>query len=523
MSRAAFGSLVAAALAIALASRVSGLDLRPMHHDEANQAVKFGMLLETGEYRYDKNDHHGPTLYYLTLPAAWIRGQTTLAALDERTLRAVPAMFGVGLILLFLPLAAGLGRPAVAASALLAAISPALTYYSRFYIQEPLLAFFALAFLIALGRYVQRPGMTMAAGAGACAGLAYATKETSVIVVFAALGAALLARLPWGQIAPWRPSTAAPRRESIFSARAADAAVGLAAALATSFVFYSSFFRQPAGFLESIRAFSIYVERGVGPGAHTEPWDYYVRLLSFSSSGGLVWTEGLVLALALVGTVAAARRSSTGYWPRLVALYSWIAALAFSVVRYKTPWNLLPFYVGFVLMGGIGAAVLIGGARPRVLRALMVMILFGAVCHLGLQNWRANARYPADARNPYAYAQTSPDLLRLAQRIADVSAFHPDRMQMLVKVVAGPYEQWPLPWYLRRMPRVGYWVRAGEAGSLDGVPVIVASQDNTGDVGAALGDRYVSEFYGLRPDVLLTLYIERGLWERFLGSRGPGT
>ena len=48
--------------------------VRPMHHDEANQAVRFGRLLETGEYRYDRRDHHGPTLYYLTLPVAWLRG-----------------------------------------------------------------------------------------------------------------------------------------------------------------------------------------------------------------------------------------------------------------------------------------------------------------------------------------------------------------------------------------------------------------------------------------------------------------
>ena len=60
-----------------------------MHHDEANQAVKFGALLERGEYRYDAHDHHGPTLYYLTLPAAWLRGQHTLASLDEWTLRGV--------------------------------------------------------------------------------------------------------------------------------------------------------------------------------------------------------------------------------------------------------------------------------------------------------------------------------------------------------------------------------------------------------------------------------------------------
>jgi hypothetical protein len=38
-------------------------------------------------------------------------------------------------------------------------------------------------------------------------------------------------------------------------------------------------------------------------------------------------------------------------------------------------------------------------------------------------------------------------------------------------------------------------------------------------VEAAVGDRYLSEFYGLRPGVLLTLFVERGLWDRFLESR----
>ena len=87
MTRAAVGAVVAIALTAALAIRLARLDARPMHHDEANQAVKFATLLERGEYRYDAHDHHGPTLYYLSLPAAWLRGQFTLASLDERTVR----------------------------------------------------------------------------------------------------------------------------------------------------------------------------------------------------------------------------------------------------------------------------------------------------------------------------------------------------------------------------------------------------------------------------------------------------
>src|SRR4029450_9906849 len=93
MTRAGAAALVALALTAGLALRVARLDARPMHHDEANQAIKFGALLDRGEYRYDPHDHHGPTLYYLTVPSAWLRGERTFASLDETTLRAVPVVF----------------------------------------------------------------------------------------------------------------------------------------------------------------------------------------------------------------------------------------------------------------------------------------------------------------------------------------------------------------------------------------------------------------------------------------------
>ena len=51
--------------------RTHDLARRPMHADEANQAVKTGELLAIGHYAFDPRDHHGPTLYYLALPIAW--------------------------------------------------------------------------------------------------------------------------------------------------------------------------------------------------------------------------------------------------------------------------------------------------------------------------------------------------------------------------------------------------------------------------------------------------------------------
>ena len=512
---AVFGGVVLAALALALAFRLARTDLRPMHHDEANQAVKFGELLETGDYRYDRHDHHGPTLYYLTLPAAWLRGQHTLASLDERTLRAVPAVFGAGLLLLFLPLVRGFGRPAIAAAALLAAVSPVLTFYSRFFIQESLLVFFTLGFLVALGRFVERPRTSWAVSAGAFAGLAYATKETSVILLPAALAAVALARLT---TPARRPEEADEGREEPPSIGIGALAAGAGTALLVAVVFYSSFFRYPGGPIESIRAFDTYLSRGVGAGPHTQPFGYYLSLLSYSSSGGLVWSEGIVIVLAVVGLVAAAF-ARNGFWPRYVGLYTLIACAAFSAIRYKTPWNLLPFYVGAVLMAGYGSAALLGGIASRAARVLVAGALLLAVSHLAVQDWRANFRYPADPRNPYVYAHTVPDVLRLSRRVADVAARHPDGSGMLVKVVAGPYEQWPIPWYLRGMPHVGYWATAAEAGRVDDAAVVIAAEDQAGAIGAALGDRYVQEFYGLRPDVILTVFIERESWDRFIASR----
>jgi predicted membrane-bound mannosyltransferase len=105
----------------------------------------------------------------------------------------------------------------------------------------------------------------------------------------------------------------------------------------------------------------------------------------------------------------------------------------------------------------------------------------------------------------------------MATRIRDLAALHPDGARMRVSVIAPPDEQWPLPWYLRSMSNVGYWMTPDDAIALQ-APVLVSSLAHTPVLDKALGDRYVSEFYGLRPDVLQALYVERGLWDRLLAQ-----
>jgi uncharacterized protein (TIGR03663 family) len=530
MNKTAFRGLFLLVLAGTLLLRLPRLGLRPMHHDEANQAVKFGTLLEKGEYRYDKTEHHGPSLYYLTLPVAWAFSKQTLASLDETTLRLVPAIFGAGIILLLLFFGDGMGRPAVLFSGLLAALSPAMTYFSRFYIQETLFVFFIVGFLGSLWRLAEHPSTGRALASGFFAGMMYATKETSIII-FAAVGGAIVLTIIF------RKKTISGRLP-LPKIRMIHILWGLAAAAVTAFIFFSSFFKNPKGILDSMIAFKGYFEKGGSAGFHAPPLLYYLTLLAYSKSGaGPAWSEALILGLAIVGGAAAFQKkdrrllkanagraekpfssatSAENFFPKFIFFFTVLATAAFSIIPYKTPWNLLPFYIGIILLAGMGAAFIFQSLRKDYLKVIAGLLLAAGLFHLGWQSCRANFQFYADRRNPYAYAETSPDFLQLAKRIDRLAALHPEGRHMLIKVVCGLHQTWPLPWYLRSFDRVGYWQDWPTAGGFERVPLIIADEDQAENLGPLLQDKYQAEYYGLRPDVLLVLFIDRGFWEKYL-------
>src|SRR5258707_15706637 len=91
------GVLLAAVAALALALRCPRLEARPMHNDEAVNAIKFGDLWEHGKYKYDPNEHHGPALFYSTLAVARLTSSPDFQHLSVTKLRLIPVLFGVGL------------------------------------------------------------------------------------------------------------------------------------------------------------------------------------------------------------------------------------------------------------------------------------------------------------------------------------------------------------------------------------------------------------------------------------------
>ena len=513
--------LVLAATILALALRLPRLQQRPMHGDEAVHAIKFGKLLEQGVYTYDRDEYHGPTLNYLTLIPAWLTGAVNLVQVTESTLRIVPVFFGVCLIVLLLLVARPLGTGATVYAAVLTAISPAMVFYSRYYIQEMLLVCFTFGAIVSGYRYSRNASIAWALLTGVFLGLMHASKETCVIAfgsMALALLLTLLMRRQKGSLGT-----------AVKAIRPSHLAGGLAAAVVVSALFHSSFLTNPAGILDSIRTYTTYLNRAGGNALHIHPWYYYLEMLLYFRYGqGPIWTEALIVLLAAVGFIAAMTNkgvsSTDGQLLRFIAFYTIIMTIVYSAVPYKTPWCLLGFLHGMILLAGVGAVVLLRRV-PNVLPRLIVLcLLFEASVHLIWQAYLSSYRYDADSRNPYVYAHPTPEVFTVVQKIQEYAGAQEDGRNLPIEVICPGDDYWPLPWYLRSFKRVSW--RNQVADDANSAPLIIAAPDVEGALTRKLYTLIPLEkrqmylflfdkpyYVWLRPGVKLSGFVRKDLWD----------
>jgi len=516
-----FAAAILLTAAGALLFRLPRLEQRPMHTDESVHTAKAGILIEEGEYTYDPTEYHGPTIYYFALPFVWLSGATTLVDTSEWMFRIVPVIFGVGLVLLLLLVGDGMGRWAAVIAGILTAVSPAMVFYSRYYIQEMLLVFFTFGVFVCLWRYTQTRRYWWALPGGLCIGLMHATKETCIIS-FAAMAVAFTATFLWARSWDGIPL----ERRKVIRRRHVAAAVVIA--LCVSAPILTNFLRNPRAELDVWLTYASYLHRAGGAGIHDHPWHYYLKMLLFTKyAPGPWWSEGLILGLGLIGAVAALRRRPVedGEWEktrpvafyRFVAFYAAFTIFVYSFIPYKTPWCMLSFLHATILLSGYGAVVLLRRTPTWPAKIVLAVLLALGAFQLGRQAYRANYVYYADTRNPYVYGHTSSDIFDLAERADDIAALAPEGHDMLVKVLTK--DCWPLPWYLRHFTRVGYW--PGPIDQPDAALIITALEFEE-EVAGRLRDTYEVNYFGLRPEVLVAVFVRKDLWEAFIESRSVG-
>lgn len=516
--------VVAAAVAVGL--RLPLLDLRPMHTDEAVHAVKFAELLDKGIYKYDSEEFHGPTLNYLTLIPARLISAYRITDIDEFTLRIVPVFFGVLCVLLTFLLVDGLGLPAVVIAALFTAVSPAFVFYSRYYIQEMLLVCFTFGMIVCGYRYTKKRKFTWIVAAGLFAGLMHATKETCVI----AFASMFLATLFVFMTNPGQNIFEAVRK----TVKIPHLFVAFAAALVVSIMFYSSFFTNPAGILDSVTTYTTYIGRAAQNQLHNHPWYYYLDILTyFEGFEKLTWNEDFVVVFAVIGFFFALTGKFTSpinsALLRFIAFYTLIMTLIYSAIPYKTPWCLLGFLHGMILLASAGIDAFFRFMHYRLSRiiAIIIAVVFGLLSPV-LQTCLGNFRFYADPSNPYVYAHTTDDIFRMVQSIEDISKTHPDGKDMYIEVICSGSDYWPLPWYLRSFPNISWQNRVNE--NMPIAQVIIVSPDLENDLTRKLFEipppghknLYVplfESFLELRPHIELRGFIAQDLWDKYQAQK----
>jgi uncharacterized protein (TIGR03663 family) len=507
---------------VAVALRLPSLGQRPMHGDEAVNAVKFGSLLEEDSYRYDRHEYHGPTLNYLTLIPAWLSGTDRFEDLDEFILRFVPVFCGVLLVLMTLLLVDGVGWVAVLAAMGLVAVSPAFVFYSRYYIHEMLLVFFTFGVIACGYRYTQDKKITWALLSGLCLGLMHATKETCII----AFGSMLLALVLTIMMQPKHQGLLANTKKQV---KVPHLIAALATAVIVSVLFYSSFFSNPKGIADSVLAYTTYFQRAYQSQLHIHPWYYYLDILTWMEGFEKVtWNEDIIVVLAGLGLIIAmARRHAPPFNSsllRFIGLYTLIMTIIYSAIPYKTPWSMLGFLHGMILLSGVAVAVLIKMSIDWWQKLLLGLILVLCFIMQPAQAYLGSYHYYAAPSNPYVYAHPVTDVFEITKRIEEIAQVHPDGHSMYIQVICPKDDYWPLPWYLRGFANVGWWSEVDE--DVPSAPVIIASP---GAEPALLKKLYelpppgeknlyvplFDSYMELRPQVELRGFVTKDLWDSY--------
>ncbi|MEI6278510.1 MAG: flippase activity-associated protein Agl23 [Verrucomicrobiae bacterium] len=460
---------------LALAIRVPRLADRPMHTDEAVQAYLVGEILAGKGYHYSKVDLHGPAPLAVALPIVRLCGANDLASLDASMLRVAPALTGALVVLLFALLNRGVGTLAAATAALLWSTASLPVYYSRYFIHETLFVGATFGLMICSWRALVRGSNRWGIVAGVCAGVMLGCKETAVI----SIASMAVAGLPW------------VIRRIDLRRRVGVIGLALIVCVVVFLAFYTWGGSNWRGPLDFIGSFGRFARRATGEG-HEKPAWYYLGLLGDYPAGFAV------LALALAGVVDGIRRRV--WMARYFAIYGFLIFVIYSAIPYKTPWLALNFWLPISILAGCGFAAIWRVSKPISARAAVIAVFMIILAVIGHDTWGRVFLKPYDERNPYAYAHTGEDLRLLPERVQRWAREREVGDELRIAVVAA--DAWPLPWYLRRFQKTGYWQPEQDPGPADLYITLP-------EAGASLGSRiqgWRPEFFGVRPGVLAILW-----------------
>lgn len=164
---------------LAVLTRLWDLTYKAQHHDESLHSY-FSWLLYAGDGYIHDPMMHGPALFHSTALSFFLFGDS------EYTSRLVPALLGVGIVLLPALLRGPelLGKWGALACSTLLLFSPTILFYTRFNRHDPYVLFCTLVIICSMLRYLESRETKWIVSVWLTTGFLFTTLEVSFIIAF---------------------------------------------------------------------------------------------------------------------------------------------------------------------------------------------------------------------------------------------------------------------------------------------------------------------------------------------------
>jgi len=475
-------------LALAAFLRFFLLGIKPPHFDEGINGWFVDQVIKNGFYRYDPTNYHGPLHFYVLLLFQSLFGRNLWA------LRLPVVLMGIACVWLALKFEPFVGKNVSRIAALAMAVSPGFVFYSRYAIHEVWLQFFSMIFILGLLGLWKRGTLTYLWFAGVGLTGMILTKETYAIHVACALLAIPVVAI----------SYALSRIPDVKPAKQTWSWIDLAMIIIVGgfaiVFFYSGTFFNWSGVKGLYLAFKAWTETGAAGHGHEKAWDYWVGLMyphfdikrSDFFGYELPMFAGLILSFILGIAILFRAKFSQKFnlSLRYLAIYGVGSLVAYSIVKYKTPWCIISF--GWPLLFVFGGAVLL--VRPNHLRIAQRVIGLLLLISFGSSIW-LNYFKCSSPEEPYAYVQTYNDMFKLTTPLLTLAKRDPSNYHLTGHLIRPSV--YPLPWVLGDFDRVGYYEGGNMPANLDG-DFLLVQQDKIKDVESKLKGTYYTDMMTLR-------------------------
>ena len=303
-----------------------------------------------------------------------------------------------------------------------------------------------------------------------------------------------------------------------------DLAVVIAVGAILIVILYSGTFLNWSGVKGIYEAYAAWAKTGQqGQSGHEKPWGYWLKLLSRYE-----WPLLFGLAIALFAQFF--RSVSLRY----LAVYGVGTLIAYSIVKYKTPWCIISIVWPFLFTFG-AATVLVPKIWQRATEIAMTVLLcfsLGSSVYLNYfrcstfasDDWNKQKSLPENlsqffASEPYVYVQTYNDIFKLTRPVLALAKRDPVYYQMIGHMVRT--SSYPLPWIFDDFPNVGYYEHDNLPPKLD-ADFLLVQQDKIEEVEKKLQNSYFTDPLTVRPyQDTSKLYLDAKRFKDFFPGRAP--